>query len=111
VKAESCPVPPSRKIAIICGSFDSAATAPAPICRYCNISALTISLLNSKNPAPASAAINIVPIFPLPEYSSTKKQIATFCTTINAVSPNDENGNLLRTLYTSVTIKLAVSSR
>ena len=31
--------------------------------------------------------------------------------TMNAVSPNDENGNLFLTLYTSVTIRLAVSSK
>jgi hypothetical protein len=65
-------------MAIICGSLDKAATAPAPICKYCSISGVTISLLNSKKPVPASAAMSIVPMFPLPEYSNTKKQIAIF---------------------------------
>lgn len=72
---------------------------------------LTRSELKSKNPAPASAAISTEPKLPLPEYSRTKKQMATFWTTMKAVSPKDEKGKRLRTLYTRLTMKLAVSSR
>ena len=58
----------------------------------------TISELKSKKPAPASAAIIIEPMLPLPEYSKTRKQMQTFCTRIKAVSPKLLKGNWLRTL-------------